>query len=369
MISVIAPTLDVNSDSGTIIAWHKADRDEVKCGDRLAELETSKAIIEVESPGEGFLLRAAPENVEIPLTAPVAFLFDDLASLEAHQKEQVNSKTHETRVRATVKAQLLAKQHSVSLEKLDQGRLITTKEVEQAITEARLVEMDTMPDLLVAKVGIERVLLFGGGLGATQIIDIFRNDSKREAIAIVDDTRSKWGTTVYDVPIIGGFDRLESLFHEKAFDSALCAITTSISVRTNFREVCRELGIPMANAIDKTARFSADVEMGSGNVICAFCHFGTSAKIGDGNFISAYNSYDHHCELGNDISTGPGVMSSGKVKIRDRVRMGTGIFIEPYVEVGVGVVVASGSVLVRSVPAGHIVKAKSGQMAIVPASK
>lgn len=53
--------------------------------------------------------------------------------------------------------------------------------------------------------------------------------------------------------------------------------------------------------------------------------------VGDNNFISAYNSFDHHSELGSDISTGPGCMTSGLVQIGDRCRLGTRIFIEPHV--------------------------------------
>jgi acetyltransferase-like isoleucine patch superfamily enzyme len=46
--------------------------------------------------------------------------------------------------------------------------------------------------------------------------------------------------------------------------------------------------------------------------------------------------------------------------------LGTGIFIEPGVELGAGVQVASGAVIVRSVPADHAVKTKIVTTVVVP---
>lgn len=50
----------------------------------------------------------------------------------------------------------------------------------------------------------------------------------------------------------------------------------------------------------------------------------------------------------------------------DRVRLGTSIHVEPYVEVGDDVQVASGLVIVASVPAGHAVKRRVVTTAVVP---
>jgi acetyltransferase-like isoleucine patch superfamily enzyme len=56
-------------------------------------------------------------------------------------------------------------------------------------------------------------------------------------------------------------------------------------------------------------------------------------------------------------------MTSGLMHIGDRVRMGTGIFIEPHVEIGAAVQVASGAVIIRS---GHAVKRRVAMTTTVP---
>ena len=88
--------------------------------------------------------------------------------------------------------------------------------------------------------------------------------------------------------------------------------------------------------------------------------------MGDNNLLSAYNSFDHHNVLGSDIATGPGCMTSGLVRIGDGVRLGTGIFIQPHVEIGDDAQVASGAVIVTSVPAAHAVKRRVSTMTTVP---
>ena len=52
-------------------------------------------------------------------------------------------------------------------------------------------------------------------------------------------------------------------------------------------------------------------------------------------------------------------MTSGGVKIGSRVRFGTGVFIEPRLNIADDVTIASGVTLTTNVPDGHVVKAKS----------
>jgi acetyltransferase-like isoleucine patch superfamily enzyme len=149
-------------------------------------------------------------------------------------------------------------------------------------------------------------------------------------------------------------------------DAVIIAISTSVPARARLREALAANSIPLVNAIDPTVRIAHGVTFGTGNVVCAFCHFGVGTVVGDNNFLSAYNSYDHHNQLGSDISTGPACTTSGLVEVGDRVRLGTGIQIEPYVKLGDDVQVASGSVIVASVPAGHVVKRRVVTTTVVP---
>ncbi len=73
--TVIMPKLGQTVEESTIVKWHKREGDAVAKGDILFEIETDKAVLEVESFFEGTLLKVlVPEGRTVPVTAPVGFI-------------------------------------------------------------------------------------------------------------------------------------------------------------------------------------------------------------------------------------------------------------------------------------------------------
>jgi pyruvate dehydrogenase E2 component (dihydrolipoamide acetyltransferase) len=54
-ISVVMPALEMAQETGTLIAWRKKEGDSVRKGELLLDVETDKAVMEIESPGDGVL--------------------------------------------------------------------------------------------------------------------------------------------------------------------------------------------------------------------------------------------------------------------------------------------------------------------------
>src|SRR6476619_6144305 len=59
---ILMPRLSDTMTEGVIAAWHKKVGDPVKKGDLLAEIETDKATMELESYQEGTLLHLGADN-------------------------------------------------------------------------------------------------------------------------------------------------------------------------------------------------------------------------------------------------------------------------------------------------------------------
>jgi acetyltransferase-like isoleucine patch superfamily enzyme len=369
MKPVMIPTSDVNSPTAIVTAWRVPDRSAVQSDELVAEVETSKAVLDVASPDSGYLLRGAEEGEELSVSQPLAYLFPTSEALQEHAARraeaaaQAEAEASEA-VRATAPAIRRAAELGVDLAPLAASGLVTVKLVEAAAGNGATAPPPQLPMPLDAPSGVERVALIGAGFGAMQVIDIFAcgtttlglRKRPQQAVAVIDDDENRWAAWVAGVPVVGGAEQLERLFVSGHFDSAVIAIGTSVAARTRFRELCLDIGIPLTNAIDATARICTDVELGTGNIICAYCHLGVGTRVGDNNILSAYNSFDHHNVLGTDIATGPGCTTSGFVRIGDRVRLGMGISIEPHLEIGDGAQVASGAVILNSVPPRHAVK-------------
>src|ERR1700680_147809 len=73
--SVVMPALEMAQETGKLIAWRKRDGDRVTKGEPLLEIETDKAVMEVEAPADGILagVRAA-EGAVIPVGQTIAWL-------------------------------------------------------------------------------------------------------------------------------------------------------------------------------------------------------------------------------------------------------------------------------------------------------
>src|SRR3954469_12894988 len=77
-IEVILPKVDMDMASGTISRWLVKDGDRVKKGATIFEIETDKATMEVEAPGDGTIGRiSAREGAVVPVGVAVAFIFGE----------------------------------------------------------------------------------------------------------------------------------------------------------------------------------------------------------------------------------------------------------------------------------------------------
>ena len=69
------PALGISQDSGVIVAWHKSAGDPVRQGDLLMEVETDKAVVEIEADAEGILSQIlASEGDDVPVGQVVAMI-------------------------------------------------------------------------------------------------------------------------------------------------------------------------------------------------------------------------------------------------------------------------------------------------------
>ncbi|MBT3396292.1 MAG: pyruvate dehydrogenase complex dihydrolipoamide acetyltransferase [Alphaproteobacteria bacterium] len=78
-ISVTMPALSPTMTEGKVAAWHKAVGDAVAPGDVLAEIETDKAIMEIEAVDEGTLgkILVAEGTEEVPVNSVIAMILEE----------------------------------------------------------------------------------------------------------------------------------------------------------------------------------------------------------------------------------------------------------------------------------------------------
>jgi pyruvate dehydrogenase E2 component (dihydrolipoamide acetyltransferase) len=73
--SVVMPALEMAQETGKLIAWRKQEGDRVTKGEPLLEIETDKAIVEVEAPADGVLAAITGiAGADIPVGQTIAWI-------------------------------------------------------------------------------------------------------------------------------------------------------------------------------------------------------------------------------------------------------------------------------------------------------
>jgi pyruvate dehydrogenase E2 component (dihydrolipoamide acetyltransferase) len=74
-ISVVMPALEMAQETGKVISWLKKEGESVAKGEPLLEIETDKAVMEIESPADGILAGVkAHAGTEVPVGRTIAWI-------------------------------------------------------------------------------------------------------------------------------------------------------------------------------------------------------------------------------------------------------------------------------------------------------
>ena len=106
-VSVVMPALEMAQDTGKLLSWRKKEGEPVRKGEPLLEIETDKAVVEVEAPGDGILSAVtAREGAVIPVGHTIAWLL------------QPGESVPDASPKASPKARRIAKERGIDLTKL-----------------------------------------------------------------------------------------------------------------------------------------------------------------------------------------------------------------------------------------------------------
>jgi pyruvate dehydrogenase E2 component (dihydrolipoamide acetyltransferase) len=186
-VSVVMPALEMAQESGKLVSWLKKEGETVRKGEMLLEVETDKAVVEIEAATDGILagITAHPGDV-IPVGHTIAWLVQPGETPPASARQEVPTarRTDTTPIatsaaaaavaaageglRISPKARRLAKEHGIDLSQLKgsgAGGEILADDVLRAADKVRL-KPDTTYDAkagptLVAESTIETPTTIG----------------------------------------------------------------------------------------------------------------------------------------------------------------------------------------------------------------
>ena len=85
-ISVVMPALELTQETGKLVSWRKKEGEAVAKGETLLEVETDKAVVEVEALADGFLAGVkAKEGDVIAVGHTIAWIVNKGESVPADE--------------------------------------------------------------------------------------------------------------------------------------------------------------------------------------------------------------------------------------------------------------------------------------------
>lgn len=138
-ISVVMPALEMAQETGKVIAWRKKEGERVTKGEPLLEIETDKAVMEVEAPADGLLAGIkAHEGDEVPVGRTIAWIVAPGEAPPAEETPAASARAEtaaaarpataipaapaaaaaEASVRISPKARRLAREHGIDISTL-----------------------------------------------------------------------------------------------------------------------------------------------------------------------------------------------------------------------------------------------------------
>jgi sugar O-acyltransferase (sialic acid O-acetyltransferase NeuD family) len=193
------------------------------------------------------------------------------------------------------------------------------------------------------------VVLGGGGHGAV-IIDILITGKAAVPIAVVDRDSALWGTTVLDVPVTGGDEKLADLAVNGATSFVIgVGSTGNATPRQRLFKLAQKAGLQALTLCHPTAFVSKLAQLGEGSVVAAMAAVNTRATVGANVIINTGAIVEHDCVLGDHVHIATGAKLAGGVVVGDSAHIGAGAVVKEGIHIGADALVGAGAVVICDV--------------------
>ena len=349
---VRVPLVNANEDELNLVEVRVRVGDEVRQGDVLGAVESTKATVDVEAPVAGFVRAILFEEHDRVRVGEVAWVITETAD---ESFALPKTETREDDVKATAKARALAQSHGIDLGSLGLDRIIREKDVLAAVERAAAEAKGGWRREPLEAEG-PKMVVFGAGGHAKVIIDLVRLAMPDvTVVAAVDDGATH--ESVLGVPVVGGAQLLPALRERGVTLGALgIGAVTRNGIRAGLRQKLLDAGLEVPNLVHPKAVLEPSVRMGHGNQIFAGCVIGSDVELGDNTIINSGAVVSHDCVIADHVHITPGAILAGAVRVGEGSVIGMAASVYLGVEIGRGVTVANGVAVLADVPEGQTVR-------------
>ena len=341
------PLINANEDEVEVVEVAVQSGDEIRPGDLICVVESTKATFDVEAPAAGFIRRL---NIEVGQRLPVgqrlALITD---AVDTPLDDLDDDQALDDGLRITDGARALADEHQIDPADLDVDGIITRRHIEQLIGPSTARSADS----LAAHRGERKLIIYGAGGHARVIIDLLRAARPDLRIAGIIDDGQNPPDQVFGIPVVGDSSGLATLHDAGVTDAVVGvgAVTHNATRRTLFERLVDQ-GFHLPNLIHPDASVEPSVRMGMGNQVFAGAVISSAAELGDNTIINSNTVVSHDCRIDSHTHLTPGALIAGGVSIGQNTVVGMGATVYLGVSIGDDVTISNGVDVMRDISDG-----------------
>jgi sugar O-acyltransferase (sialic acid O-acetyltransferase NeuD family) len=355
MIEILVPRENVNDETVTIVKVLLISGSNIKKGEVIVELETTKVNIDVESPCDGLLTHNLSEEDILPVGTVLCTVGKFSEKEEFTGQNTVVSKDNAPQSKAVISnaAREKAIELNVDLSSIMSG-LISVADVEKLASE----QPDTEESLLVIddqEISPNSIVIVGGGGHAKMCIDLLRQTKEFEILGIIDDNLEV-GSAILGVKVIGGnnsFSKLVKLGVKYAVNGV--GAISNPKLRGKIHMDLTNVGFVLPNLVHPASNVEPSVSMGDGNQIMMGAVVGSDVQIGNGCIVNSGAIISHDCILRDHCHVAPGAILAGSIDVGNSSIIGMGATVYLGLTIGRDVMIFNGVNVLKNIPEGKIV--------------
>jgi len=347
------PRLNANDDSGLLVRWFKTPGQSVAAGDLVAQIETTKAAVDIEADAAGFFFPLLPPGARADVGKPIAWIAEtyDHDAL-ARERDSAAAPPPTGNRLISRKAAELMKQHVLEAKDIPGSGPINTGDVEKVLasrhTSGAATPLEAIDGLTVTDYS---VVLFGAAMQGAVVIDCLRDSGAFAPLCFVDDRPADAAFEDLPVFLSAALPRLR----ERGVRYAHVCIGAP-EAKLKAAEALKALGFEIVQAVHPRAMISSTAMLGEGVYVGPGVVIGPGASIGAYSQVNNNATVPHHVRIGVAVRISDGANIAGAVSIGDRTLIGLGVTVNTGCDIGADVTVMSGVSVFDRVPDGATVR-------------
>lgn len=369
---VILPKLGTNMEHAQICRWLVKEGQRVNKGDVIAEVDTDKAAFELESEVSGVVRRLiAADRQKVAVTEVIALIGDEgddlapaLERIAREASERAKKPTHNESVRRVWTHAAAVTQDSGAAPKMSPAArgLLKKAGLDAAVVARHFGGRTVQTGDIEAIAGRKKLVIYGAGLGAKQVLEVTRLLDGFLVIGLMDDDAAIKGKDICGLPVKGGFAELKALAAAGEVDAVALSFHSQVrrKVHRRIRSEMPALSIPAL--VDPRAVVGYGAKIGDGALVEAGAVIGPDTVIGEGAIVDIGAKVAHDCDIGAFCHLSPGCTISGIVCLKEHVLVGVGAAVNSTTTIGSNSVVTPCSAVMNDVPEEVVVSGVPAQI-------